>query len=175
MRETLEASRDVAFLSKKLATIDVSVPIDFDLESAKFHTSDFFYPEAKDFFRRLGFKSLLPKEETVLSDFSTLDLEYTEISDRSNLEDLQSILKTSKRISFASFEEGGRFAGCSVGVNGVYFLLRSKTLPLAAFLRDLLEFHGEILGFDCKTDIRSVLQYLSEESVLAEESQGSLF
>jgi 5'-3' exonuclease len=175
MRETLEASREIAFLSKRLATIDVEVPTDFELESAKFHADDFFTSAAKDFFRRLGFKSLLPKEETVLKDFDTLALAYEEVTERSELERLTSAVSASKKITFAAFEEGGRFAGCAIGLDGKYFLLRARTLPLGTFLKTLLDAPIEIIGFDSKPDVRAVLRYLENSETSAIEAQATLF
>lgn len=82
-RETLENSREVAFLSKTLASIDVNVPVELDLEAAKFASRPFLTPEAEAFFHRLGFKSLLPKRDVVLRDAMNLETGFEEIVDQS--------------------------------------------------------------------------------------------
>lgn len=52
---------DLAVMSKKLATIQVDSPIDFDWEKAKVH--DFYTQEAYEFFKELEFKNFLSRFE----------------------------------------------------------------------------------------------------------------
>lgn len=65
--------KEDAYMSKRLATIDVNAPIEFDLEAARWN--DFDQKKVVDLFSELEFKSLLPrlsdlvrKEEKKLSD-----------------------------------------------------------------------------------------------------------
>jgi DNA polymerase-1 len=55
----LEAGKDLAYLSQELSTIVCDVPVDLDLESAVVGRQD--KQVVHDLFRRLDFKSLLPK------------------------------------------------------------------------------------------------------------------
>ena len=55
--ELLIKHRDQAFLSQKLATIHKNVPIEFDIEKARFGNYD--RMKLREFFEQLGFKSLL--------------------------------------------------------------------------------------------------------------------
>lgn len=55
----LLASRDMAFLSKKLVTIDKTVPLDFDLEALKAPIEGLRRPELVAFFEAIGFKSMI--------------------------------------------------------------------------------------------------------------------
>ncbi len=57
--EVLRASRDLALMSKELATIDCSAPVTLDLEAAKPQTPD--VVKLRDIFTRLDFRSLLAK------------------------------------------------------------------------------------------------------------------
>jgi DNA polymerase-1 len=57
VRRKLDSGRQSAFLSKELGTIDVSVPIVFDRDAAR--TKDFDRTLVTDFFRRMGFYSLI--------------------------------------------------------------------------------------------------------------------
>jgi 5'-3' exonuclease len=62
-------SKNDAFLSKKLATIELNVDIpNFNLENYKFLPETYLTPEVKDLFRKLEFFSLLqedaPKKKT---------------------------------------------------------------------------------------------------------------
>lgn len=58
-KKKLEESRDNAFLSKELATINCNVPIDFDFEKAKFSKPDF--EKLREVFIDLEFKTLFDK------------------------------------------------------------------------------------------------------------------
>ena len=59
LKEKLAASKDLADLSKRLATIALDAPVDFNPEQLKLHEPK--YAEAIQLFKRLEFKSLLPK------------------------------------------------------------------------------------------------------------------
>lgn len=79
-RENLEAYYDMAIMSKKLATIELQAPYDYDWETAK--AGNLFTKEAYEICRRLELKKLLakfdlselPKEEArevqIITDFS---------------------------------------------------------------------------------------------------------
>jgi DNA polymerase-1 len=59
MRKKLEESREIALLSKRLATLKSDVEIDFELE--KCHAAGFNVSAAREAFRELGLKSLMRK------------------------------------------------------------------------------------------------------------------
>ncbi len=59
MRNLLEAGREQALMSRKLATIECEVPINLDLEKSKIHSFD--KEEAKKVFEELEFKSLISR------------------------------------------------------------------------------------------------------------------
>lgn len=79
-RETLEINREIAFVSKKLATIDTEVPLDnFSLEEHIFASREFLTSEVIAFFTAYDFRSLLPKEHIQTKDFSSLKLQQIPI------------------------------------------------------------------------------------------------
>lgn len=59
LRKKLEADRDIAFLSKRLGTIDTHVPLALDLSTCIAH--DYDRNRVKELFRQLGFSSLLKR------------------------------------------------------------------------------------------------------------------
>lgn len=59
VREKLEADREMAFLSKKLGTIDTDAPVTLDLKATVAH--DFDHEKVKQFLRDLEFFSLLKR------------------------------------------------------------------------------------------------------------------
>ncbi|MDQ3098716.1 MAG: DNA polymerase [bacterium] len=80
-KQKLEASADMAALSKKLATIDIDVPMQFELEACE--TEKYDKEKVRALFEELEFKSLLKKftpevEKTVKKDTQlSLDVEAT--------------------------------------------------------------------------------------------------
>lgn len=68
LRTKLEAGRELAFLSRELGTIDTNAPVSLDLESCRMR--DFDRKAVEEFFRELGFFSLvkkIPVSETEVS------------------------------------------------------------------------------------------------------------
>ena len=55
-KKKLEDGRDSAYMSQKIATIQLNVPIDFEIDNFRTHRID--YEKAKDLFAELEFKSL---------------------------------------------------------------------------------------------------------------------
>jgi len=87
--EKLENSRENAFLSKKLATIELNVDLpDFDLEKFKFTPEKYITPEITTLFRELEFNSLLPEEAPKLKKWEDLKLDVKVIDDDKKLDKL---------------------------------------------------------------------------------------
>ena len=73
LRTKLEAGRESAFLSRELGTIDTNAPVSLDLESCRMR--DFDRKAVEEFFRELGFFSLvkkIPGSETEVSEGDAL-------------------------------------------------------------------------------------------------------
>lgn len=66
VRKKLEASRDNAFMSKKLATLEVNVPLDFDLPACR--AKHFNAKSVKQTLAGLGFKSLIKRIDEMYGD-----------------------------------------------------------------------------------------------------------
>ena len=78
-KNSLSEHYDMAVLSKKLATINVEAPIEYNFEEAK--TSNFYTPEAYELFKKYEFKSMLLRfdSETVVD--ANDEVEYREITE----------------------------------------------------------------------------------------------
>ena len=78
-KNSLSEHYDKAVLSKKLATINVEAPIEYNFEEAK--TSNFYTPEAYELFKKYEFKSMLLRfdSETVVD--ANDEVEYREITE----------------------------------------------------------------------------------------------
>lgn len=92
-------NKDIAFLSKKLVTIDTNVDLDFDFESFKIKIPD--YENIDSFFSELGFNSLRKKYlEKSFKDLGVKNFNLYEKEDglKSNYETITSIQKDYKLI-----------------------------------------------------------------------------
>lgn len=88
-RLTLIENKELAYLSQKLATIDIDVPLDFSFENAAVH--DFYTDEAYSYFKRLEFKNLLSRFETRV-DYSSITDSFRMIEDYSEAEEFKELL-----------------------------------------------------------------------------------
>ena len=109
-KTNLEEHYDMAQMSKTLATIEVHVPIEFDMEAAKL--TDLYTPEAYVYMKRLEFKNMLPRFS---DDMSQNDLEkyfhvYHELDEIQNFFDGFS----AKEAAVSFFEEAGIVYGLAV-------------------------------------------------------------
>ena len=94
LHDTLEANRELAFLSKRLATIRVDAEVPYDEELARVH--DYYTPEAYAYFRDLEFKNFLNRfetvQDTVTESADYVLLEHPEQLESSGWEDCESRL-----------------------------------------------------------------------------------
>ena len=109
-KTNLEEHYDMAQMSKTLATIDVHVPIEFDMEAAKL--TDLYTPEAYVYMKRLEFKNMLTRFS---DDMSQNNLEkyfhvYHELDEIQNFFDGFS----AKEAAVSFFEEAGTVYGLAV-------------------------------------------------------------
>ena len=85
IRESLIANRDLADLSKVLATINVDSPIEFDYEKARIR--NFYTDEAYRLFKRLEFRNFLSRFDTGVS-HEEITKYFFEVEEFSAVEDL---------------------------------------------------------------------------------------
>ncbi len=97
-RAKLETGKEMAYLSKQLATIDVNVPLDVSLESCEVNLP--FPQKARDYFQRLEFRSLLN------SDYFEKQTPQTEYIVCSHPEELLPFVDGISEFSFCVEKEG---------------------------------------------------------------------
>ena len=115
--EKLINSRDDAFLSKKLATIELNIDLDehlitdevpwdwiiekkFNLEDFKFKPENYLNDEVKEYFKSLEFFSLIwEQEEIKVKTWYDLKLKVKTIENKSSLDELFNKIKSSEKIS----------------------------------------------------------------------------
>lgn len=120
IRESLIANKDLADLSKVLATIETDAEIPFSYEQAKI--GNLYTEQAYQMFKQLSFKNLLGRFEVtpVKHDIS---YEIVEINDKENAGQVYERCVQSGLISFRLIQTGDKKAGSiSSGVSGQMFL-----------------------------------------------------
>ena len=111
VRESLIANKDLAYLSRTLATIDVDSPIDFSLEDARI--GNLFTPEAYAVFQRLEFKNMLSRFQEPIAEKNEMQEGFVRVQKQQEAE--------------AVFENAARAGAC-----GFYLLTDEKEGRLAA-------------------------------------------
>lgn len=160
-RETLEANREIAFVSKELATIDTAVPLaDFSLADHVFADRDFLTPEVIAFFTEYDFRSLLPKEHVETKNFSTLKLKQIPILGDIEINRCLELLKNTKKLSLATHGERFSLVGGSLYFGGdEIYVFETNTVDLRPLFKEILR-----LGFS---------DFISEASEVVPESQSA--
>ncbi len=161
VRESLINNKELAYLSKTLATINQESPLEFSFEDAKVH--DFYTEDAYVVFKRLEFKNLLShfekgvSNETITADFRMVEelAKAEEVFKRAGGED--------KEIGFALLKDKGKngFAGIALAfADGGCFFMAKGGLLTEDYLKGKmseLALHARL----CCGDIKDAYAYLS--------------
>lgn len=166
VRESLAANRELADLSRILATIKVDSDIDFSYEDAKIR--NFYTEEAYQIFLRLGFKNMLSRFEKKENENKQTEY-FKTVTDFGEAEELFQRLRQLGKGERAAFEilEDGReaedFAGMALafGEKEIYFLKPEGFLKKEYMLDRLAEAVGNADGVQFVTfDIKNKYEYI---------------
>ncbi|HBB26908.1 TPA: hypothetical protein DCZ36_00225 [Candidatus Gracilibacteria bacterium] len=176
-RETLEINREIAFVSKKLATIDTEVPLDnFSLEEHIFASREFLTSEVIAFFTAYDFRSLLPKEHIQTKDFSSLKLQQIPIRGESEINKCLELLKKTKKISLATYGERFALLGGTLYFGGEeIYVFETAAIDMKPFFREILSGEYKIIGYDLKKDLERIEAYLNGSIGEVKTGQMGLF
>lgn len=161
IHDTLLANRDLADLSKTLATINVNADIDYSLETAKIE--NLFTKEAYDFFVQLEFKNMLNRFDTNQTRNNDLTQMYHIIEDFTEVEHVVSKLIEAPFVAYQMIGNKKEFVGVSIsyGEKEHVFIPVSGFVTeeyLASTLQKLKESfsknHKKMATFDAKTSYR---------------------
>jgi DNA polymerase-1 len=101
VREKLEANKDLAFLCKRLATINRKIPELSNMD--QYLRVDFDKEKLYDIFKKLEFKSLIEKfslaDKPLLNESEILSTEHIDVDSVKELESYIKVIKESKRMS----------------------------------------------------------------------------
>ncbi|MCQ2499427.1 MAG: DNA polymerase I [Lachnospiraceae bacterium] len=118
IHETLKENRELAYLSKKLATIEIDAPVELDYSEAKVH--DFYTDEAYKYFKRLEFKNMLGRFEKGV-DYSEITGQFTLVEDYDRAAEVfESVLKAKEDVGLCVYineETKDELIGISLSLN----------------------------------------------------------
>ncbi|MCM1125979.1 MAG: DNA polymerase I [Lachnospiraceae bacterium] len=161
IRESLLANRELADLSKVLATINVDSPISFSFEEAAI--GDFYTQDAYVLFKKLEFKNLLSRFEKGVSNES-VTAGFSRVSGRQEAEQIfERALTAEEEIGLALLRsEGSR--GSLVGISLAFEDGKSFFIPKGGEIKEeyLIEKLAD-LGGKCRIacpDIKGSYEYL---------------
>lgn len=158
-KKKIEENKDLAIMSKKLATIIRDVPIDIDLESMKY--GDFDKQSVVECFRKLGFLSLIPRFID-----SDQEKEIGEMLNINKLEDIEGFIEgvnKNKKIILKTVSKKGNileknimYMFVSVDGTNIYYIEEDEISKLETILSN-----NEIrkIGYNLKDDYIALRPY----------------
>lgn len=121
-KNNLSEHYDMAVMSKKLATIEINAPVDFDIKDAQI--DNLFTEAAFELFKRYELKSLLKKFDS--DSFRKTDYFAPEINQVSDFDALDQLAKEIKELKYAglalSFSNGNLEACAFCIPKGIYYV-----------------------------------------------------
>ncbi|PID87378.1 hypothetical protein CSB07_01665 [Candidatus Gracilibacteria bacterium] len=178
--EKLINSKDNAFLSKKLATLDLSVNLEnFDLESFRFKPENLINNDVKKLFKNYEFNSLINDDEKKLQRWDNLNLKVKIIGDKGGLSEIKKKIKDkivldTETTSLNIIE--ANLVGISIYIDdeNIYYINRLhpgakiRDDELKFFLKDLLSMNILIIGHNIKYDLEIIELFLKNENKYVE-------
>ena len=180
-KDTLIEKKELAFLSKKLASIVIDLDLPwFNLENHLFKDIKIMTDEVIEFFKKYEFKSLIPawhKEE--IKNFATLwigikkpqsKIEYDEIADK--------IVKSGKVAISTTWSSKFELNTITFYIwEKIAYNCSSDDPNLKPFLNKLLDMDITIISFELKDDIEKIISFIEwkESSQSNNSMQASLF
>ena len=118
LKENLENNKEEAFLSKKLATINCDVPLEFNLENMDF--KDYNLNDVEKIFIDLEFKSLIGKISDKMASNTSEDIVLDTFKSYDNINEVLNIIKSDKKLNIIMKKKDGIINGFVV--NNGYFI-----------------------------------------------------
>ena len=164
IRESLIANRDLADLSKVLATINVDSPIEFDYEKARIR--NFYTDEAYRLFKRLEFRNFLSRFDTGVS-HEEITKYFFEVEEFSAVEDLfERACAAEAQMGFFLIpdEKDNEIAALSLAFpDGKCYFVKRGELVSGRYLGEKLGRLSERTKLACK-DVKQVFRFVENDS-----------
>ena len=189
--EKLVNSRENAFLSLKLATIDLSVNLEnFDLEDFKFVPENFKNEEILEYFKLLEFNSLIEEWDfsVKMQTWKDLNLKVKIVDSKEKLEELFKKIKQKKEIVFDTETTSLNVMEASLVwvsiylddenifyINALHSGKKVERNDLKNFLKNVFNLDILIVWHNLKYDLEIIENFLNREEEKNEDLQISLF
>lgn len=189
--EKLVNSRENAFLSLKLATIDLSVNLEnFDLEDFKFVPENFKNEEILEYFKLLEFNSLIEEWDfsVKMQTWKDLNLKVKIVDSKEKLEELFKKIKQKKEIVFDTETTSLNVMEASLVwvsiylddenifyINALHSGKKVEISDLKNFLKNVFNLDILIVWHNLKYDLEIIENFLNREEEKNEDLQISLF
>ncbi len=159
MKDNLIEFKDLAYLSKKLASIKLDCELNVDIDNTIIN--DMFNKKTYDLFSELEFKSLLKRFEGQVNT-SGLDIKMTTVDDFDQYQNIVNLIYKSKSFGFSLIEGSDGLIGASICFDeeNVYYI------PFANFITEDLVINDVINACSnqtkcCFMDLKAHLRYMS--------------
>jgi DNA polymerase-1 len=159
VRESLIQNKELADLSKVLATIRTDSELPFDLEEARI--GNFYTEEAYRLFKKLEFKNFLPRFEQIdtQEDITAGFRKITELSEAENV--FQKAGETGEAGFFGILDKEKKLLAAALSVGEETFFIPAEGFVTGEYLADKVSTLGSRTGFACG-DIKQYYVFLKD-------------
>ncbi len=175
--EKLKNSREIAFLSKRLATLKKDIDLwNFYLEDYKFHKDNILNDSVKELFKRYEFNSL-HHEEKNLKTWKDLWLKVQILGDDEKLENLKNIISKYKKVFFDTettwldvMQADLVWVSIYLDDNNIFYINyaheweKVSKEKLAEFIKYLFSLDIEIIWHNIKYDLEIIENFLNSKN-----------
>ena len=162
IHDSLAQNRELADLSKALATIKIDAELPISYKDAEF--GNIFTKEAYDYFVANSFKKYLDRFDSSSFAQNAKEIEVTWIDDLSECESLFSRLETSKNVSFVLEQENGEIVSLSLSDGQSTYIVAVSGFITEAYIAD------KIISLSnkndlCCFDVKRIYHLIGNENV----------
>ena len=162
IHDSLAQNRELADLSKALATIKIDAELPISYKDAEF--GNIFTKEAYDYFVANSFKKYLDRFESSSFAQNAKEIEVTWIDDLSECETLFSRLETSKNVSFVLEQENGEIVSLSLSDGQSTYIVAVSGFITEAYIADKIKSLSNKNDLCC-FDVKRIYHLIGNENV----------
>ena len=162
IHDSLAQNRELADLSKALATIKIDAELPISYKDAEF--GNIFTKEAYDYFVANSFKKYLDRFDSSSFAQNAKEIEVTWIDDLSECESLFSRLETSKDVSFVLEQENGEIVSLSLSDGQSTYIVAVSGFITEAYIADKIKSLSNKNDLCC-FDVKRIYHLIGNENV----------
>lgn len=161
-REKLEENAQLAIMSRRLAEINVNVPVDIPFDEYTFNSPD--TEKLVAFYNKLEFYTLISKikksqpEAETSTTLNTDHIKSLIVSNKDELEEVKKILKPKDEVILKIFSDASHmrtssFSGMSLLARDTYIYFHLDEAILSEVVSLLNHYHLKLIGHDIKNEV----------------------